>query len=136
LDTARTIYCFTYTSFWVHAASVAMLLGCGRVAPQPDGLVNQSRYEVAVGDTVKIYYTTNSCCLYCSNKHKLATLDFVGEHVVTPYPEGCAGCNATSALVFVAKQAGTDTVKGKVRAVSEGCADLGAESEEYVVTVK
>jgi hypothetical protein len=27
-------------------------------------------------------------------------------------------------------------VKGKVRAVSEGCADLGAESEEYVVTVK
>ena len=56
--------------------------------------------------------------------------------MVTPYPEGYAGCNATSALVFVAKQAGTDTVRGKVRAVSEGCSDLGAEAEEYVVTVK
>ena len=120
----------------VLAASVAMLLGCGRVTPQPDELVNQSKYEVAVGDTVKIYYTTNSCCVYCSNKQELATLDFVGENVVTPYPEGCAGCNATSALVFVAKQAGTDTVRGKVRAVSEGCADLGAEAEENVVTVK
>ena len=118
------------------AAVVAMLWGCSPVAPQPDGLVNQSKYVVVVGDTVKIYYTTNSCCLYCSNKHELATLDFVGENVVTPYPEGCAGCNATSAMVFVAKQAGTDTVRGKVRAVSEGCADLGAEAEEYVVTVK
>ena len=115
---------------------MAMLLGCSRMAPQLDGLVNQSKYEVAVGDTVKIYYTTNSCCVYCSNKQELATLDFVGENVVTPYPEGCAGCNATSALVFVAKQTGTDTVRGKVRAVSEGCADLGAETEEYVVTVK
>jgi hypothetical protein len=120
----------------VLAASVAMLLCCGRVTPQPDELVNQSKYEVAVGDTVKIYYTTNSCCVYCSNKQELATLDFVGENVVTPYPEGYAGCNATSALVFVAKQAGTDTVRGKVRAVSEGCSDLGAEAEEYVVTVK
>ena len=120
----------------VVAASEAMLLGCGRVAPQPDEWVNQSKYEVAVGDSVKIYYTTNSCCVYCSNKHELATLDFVGENVVTPYPEGCVGCNATSTLVFVARQAGTDTVKGKVRAVSEGCADLGAEAEEYVVTVK
>ena len=118
------------------AASVAMLLGCGRVAPQPDELVNQSKYEVAVGDTVKIYYTTNSCCVYCSNKHELAKLDFVGENVVKPYPEGCAGCNATSALVFVAKQAGTDTLRGKVRAVSEGCGDLGAEAEEYEVAVK
>jgi len=120
----------------VLVANVVMLLGCGRAAPKPEAWANKNRYDLTVGDTLRIYYTTNSCCQYCSNRNALSVLDFVGENMVSPYPEGCAGCNATSAMVFVAKQAGTDTVRGKVRAMSEGCADLGAEAEEYVVIVR
>lgn len=76
---------------------------------------NKSAYSINIGDTIEIYHTTNSCCKYCQpNADKLRHLDFIGSKIVIPSKKGCDGCNWTSALMFVAKSQGVDTIKDAI----------------------
>lgn len=92
---------------------------------------------VKVGEKVSIYYTTNSCCRYCApNKENLNHLEYAGEEVIIPYPNGCDGCNETVALIFKAKSKGTDTIVGRVLQQSMDCSDTLSKFESFVIHVK
>ena len=98
---------------------------------------NKDVQSVDIGDTVEIYYTTNSCCAYCSpNQGTLEHLEFIGEETVIPYPDDCDGCNRTQALLFVAKSSGSDTILGKIHSHSMDCSDTLIEFESFIVNIR
>jgi hypothetical protein len=100
---------------------------------------NQETYNVSVGDTVQIYFETNSCCYICvANQDKYAHLLYIGEKMVKNDndKEGlCAGCNSTLAQLFVAKSAGTDTVQIGIYLPANPCVEGSGELDSFIVNV-
>ena len=98
---------------------------------------NKSVYSVNIGDTIEIYHSTNSCCKYCQpNADKLQHLDFIGSKIVIPSKKGCDGCNWTSALMFVAKSQGVDTIKDAIIPPMSTCNDTIKGLTDYIVRIK
>ena len=60
---------------------------------------NKKIYKVKVGESFRIYYSTNSCCHYCiPNKVRLKTVEILKTIQVDP-GEGCMGCSYVGAFV-------------------------------------
>ncbi len=98
---------------------------------------NKSYYSVNIGDTINIYYTTNSCCKYCQpNTKKLQHLEYFESKIVIPSKKDCEGCNYTSALMFVAKSVGVDTIKDVIISPFSNCNDTLKELKKYIVRIK
>lgn len=98
---------------------------------------NKKVYNVHVGDTIEIYYSTNSCCKYClGNEDKLLNLEFIGRKIVVPEEKGCDGCNHTAALSFVAIKKGTETIRGGIIPPVENCSDSIPNLEKFIVNIK
>ena len=98
---------------------------------------NKKVYNVQVGDTIEIYYSTNSCCKYClGNETKLLKLEYIGRKIVVPEKKGCEGCNHTAALRFVAVTKGTETIRGGIIHPLENCSDSIPDLEKFVVNIK
>jgi hypothetical protein len=98
---------------------------------------NKSVYNIKVGDTLMIYYSTNSCCSYCApNKNNLNHLKLIEERLLVPEPEDCMGCNHTSALVFVAKNIGTDTIFEKIEGPTTPCSDTLSDFNTHIVNIR
>jgi hypothetical protein len=98
---------------------------------------NKSYYLVNIGDTIEIYHSTNSCCKYCQpNADKLQHLEYIGSKVVIPSKKDCEGCNYTSALLFVAKSVGFDTIKDAIIPPVSDCNETIEGLTKYIVQVK
>lgn len=98
---------------------------------------NKTRYEVSVGETFEIYYSTNSCCHHCfSNEKNLKHIRLVDNKMVDPDPEDCDGCNYTAALVFVAESTGFDTVKSYITGATTECDSISLGSVGYIIEIK
>lgn len=103
-------------------------------APTPPEIpTNKPLYKVGVGDTVPIYYTTNSCCYACFTTPSI--MEYAGAENVVPYPEDCAGCNSTDVRYFIAKTPGTDTIWLNILPASEPCTDTLSKQQAFVVVV-
>lgn len=99
--------------------------------------LNQLRYNLTIGDTLRIYYSTNSCCDYCiTNSESICNLKYEGKEVISYYPENCEGCDRQMAVLFVAKTTGTDTIRGKRIAASQDCSDSVPSPDFYIVEIK
>jgi hypothetical protein len=99
--------------------------------------VNQPEYTLKKGETLDIYFSTNSCCEYCVlNRGELEAVTYENEITVEPYPDDCAGCSFTGAFVFKAIAPGTDTILLNVREASADCFELDGEPEMYIVHVQ
>jgi hypothetical protein len=98
---------------------------------------NKPNYSINIGDTIKIYHTTNSSCKYCqANFDQLQHLEFTGSKIVIPSKKDCDGCNYTSALMFVAKSAGIDTIKDAIIPPISECNETIANLNKYIVRIK
>ena len=98
---------------------------------------NKDKYEVNVGETVEIYYSTNSCCYYClSNIQELNHVDLLETKTIDTDPEDCAGCNYTYAFVFKAESVGIDTVELKSLTASMDCDSNNVMPEKYIIEIK
>ncbi len=98
---------------------------------------NKQRYSATIGDTIEIYYSTNSCCKYCQpNAASFKHLEYIGQKIVIPEPNDCEGCNHTTALLFVAKSKGIDTIRGGIIAPLENCNDSTENLDKFVVEVR
>ncbi|ABG58676.1 hypothetical protein CHU_1405 [Cytophaga hutchinsonii ATCC 33406] len=98
---------------------------------------NNSTYIIAPGETVDIYYSTNSCCFYCLiNEDQLKHIRLVDQKTLDPGPDQCEGCNATFAFTFKAGSIGTDTVKLKHLNALDTCTYPGGVTENYIITVR
>lgn len=119
-------------------AICALISSCNTaLTKDADDYKNEAVQNVKIGETVKIYYTTNSCCDYCSPFiESMKHLEFVGEEIVIPSPSNCDGCSSTKALLFEAKSIGTDTIVGRVFARSEDCSDTLGDFKSYIVHVQ
>ena len=90
-----------------------------------------------VGDTVEIYYTTNSCCQYCQpNADKLKHLKYLGSKTIVEAKKECAGCSQISELMFVATSEGTDTIKDATIGPLDNCNDTIKGLTEYIIEIK
>ncbi len=97
---------------------------------------NKSTYLLNVGDTIEIYHSTNSSCEYCQpNAYKLQHLEFIGSKIIVPEKKGCEGCNWTSALMFVAKSSGVDTIKDALIIPLSPCNDTMKGLSKYIVRI-
>lgn len=98
---------------------------------------NKKVYSIHIGDTLEIYYSTNSCCKYCSpNAKKLNHLRFIGTKNVVHSKKGCEGCNWTKALVFVAQSTGIDTLKDAIVPPMTKCNDSLKELSNYIIHIR
>lgn len=118
---------------------------CGHVGTKDVELVeeeveivysNKSRYTLHVGDTLEIYNTINTCCLHCTpNRDRLKHLEYLKSKTVIPNKPGCDGCNVTSAMVFVAKSEGSDTILQANIHPTQECIDTLGEFTEMIVHI-
>ncbi|MCC6722442.1 MAG: hypothetical protein IT243_09595 [Bacteroidia bacterium] len=116
---------------------IVCLLMYGCTKPKEKSYNNKPVYELKIGETLEIYYTTNSCCYYCfAKEQKLEHIEFVEDKTVDKGPKDCDGCDYTSAFVFKAKTVGTDTVRIKNSVASEQCETSDNPTQKYVVIVK
>lgn len=126
----------TLILFGIFAILLSAFYSCSEVK-NPDDYKNNEVYKVEVNDTIRIYYTTNSCCTYCSpNKDDLNHLEYLGEEIIIPYPDDCDGCSRTKALLFRAESTGSDTIFGCVHAQSMDCSDTLNNMESFIVNIK
>lgn len=71
--------------------------------------LNKKNYSIKVGEKVKIYYSTNSCCPFCSPRiNKLVASKFLGSK--TEITRDCIGCNFLYSLNFKGIRKGIDTI--------------------------
>ena len=97
---------------------------------------NQDSYQLKVGETVDIYYSTNSCCYYCVvNESELKHLKLIDEKVVKSGPRNTDGGNSTSAFVFQAISSGEEVVKLKKVEAAEDCQEYAGQIEAYQVNI-
>ena len=105
--------------------------------PKIESFKNKSNYKVEIGDTIKIYHSTNSCCQYClPNADKLNHLKYTGIKSVSPEKKGCMGRDNTSASIFIAKSIGIDTIRDAIIAPMEKCDDRIKGLSNYIVKIK
>ena len=98
---------------------------------------NQPHYEIEVGDEIKLFHSTNSCCHFCINENDLNHVLLVADKLIDGGPNGCDGCNHTRAFVLSAISSGTDSVLLTLQTAPRSCADsVFVRNEWYVVKVK
>ncbi len=103
----------------------------------PNYYKNKPKYFINIGDTIEIYHSTNSCCKYCQpNADELQHLELIGSKIVIPSIKDCDGCNYTSALMFVAKSSGIDTIKDVIIPPLSECNESLANLNKYTVRIK
>lgn len=111
--------------------SCSFIIGCGLISYE-----NQTHYELAIDETVEIYYSTNSCCYYCfAEEQNLRHIEYIEKKTLDSGPTDCDGCNSTSAYIFKAISAGIDTIRLKHTVASVSCEDADVAPEEYIVKV-
>ena len=129
------MHLFSYSRYLLIALCTTFLLACESSTKKE--YVNKAEQTVKVGEKVRIYYTTNSCCNYCApGKNDLKYLEFIEEETVVPYPDDCDGCSRTKALVFEAKSKGTDTFRGRILDRGTDCSDSLTDWESFIIHVK
>ncbi|MCB9252912.1 MAG: hypothetical protein H6605_10625 [Flavobacteriales bacterium] len=97
---------------------------------------NQSRYKIKIGEELKLYYITNSCCFYCiSDSSSIKSLNYKDDVIVDDGPDDCDGCDRTSAFVFLAKQIGVDTIILKSATAGDDCETQSLDRNIYFVQV-
>ena len=99
---------------------------------------NKEIYHLSVGETVEIYYSTNSCCHYCLvNENRLKNLKLIDEKTVDAAPTNCDGCSHTAAFVFETISLGVDTVYLKQMVGGDDCDSSSTENaERYIVYIE
>jgi hypothetical protein len=112
----------------IYILTVVLLYSCSNYE-------NKSVYELSVGETVKIYTSTNSCCHYCFlNKDALNHSAFI--ETVREEDSDCAGCHYTNAYLLQGKSVGIDTVRLQLAVGSDDCDSASNDVEQYVIKVK
>lgn len=112
-----------------------MLISCNNGTEK--AYTNKSHYSIAIGDTLEIYYTTNSCCQYCQpNAEKLRHLKYVGSKIILAERKDCIGCSQTSARMFLAKSKGIDSIKDATIGPLDNCSDTIKDLKNYIIEVK
>jgi hypothetical protein len=100
---------------------------------------NKVIYEVTVGDSVDIYYSTNSCCKYCVLSPEKQTKTKLVQNKILDYGEkNCEGCNYIAAYTFRAIAKGVDTVMLQNLGATDDCSIIydSSKIEKYVIVVK
>lgn len=99
--------------------------------------INKPHYTIEIGDTLQIYYSTNSCCQYCQpNASQLKHLRYAGSKIIEAAPKDCSGCSQTSALLFIAKSKGIDTIKDAIIPPLAPCNDTLKDLVNYIINIK
>ena len=97
---------------------------------------NKEFYEIQIGESVEIYYATNSCCYFCcANRSDLTHVSFLEEKTVDSGPSDCDGCAFTGAFVFVGQTEGIDTVKLISRTANQDCDSITEPTENFIIKV-
>jgi predicted secreted protein len=97
---------------------------------------NKEIFNVKIGESFKIYYSTNSCCYYWwINEKKIKSVKLSGRTMEKETPKGCTGCSSKSAFLFKAMAIGTDTIKLSMLTATDSCNEESVDYEAYVVNV-
>lgn len=96
---------------------------------------NQSQYALEVGDTLRIYYSTNSCCKFCiPTLDNLPHLKYLDHRCIIPSKRFCEGCNSTMEVSFKAISVGHTELKQGIISPASNCSN-SAELETVKIEI-
>lgn len=101
--------------------------------------LNKKTYLIKKGEEFKIYYTNNSCCLFCPPRLKdLNKIKFIKDKVELNSDEECCGCSSLSSLTFIGIEKGIDTIFTTKISPLKKCDSINDENnfEKYIIIVK
>ena len=111
---------------------------CKMKAPEQDFSIKEV-YNVQIGDTVSIYYTTNSSCcpLQFPNRDSLNNFKFIKTTVVKDSrKEHCVGCSKTYSMKFIAIRQGVDTLFSQSIHPLQQSTDTVLKRNQYILNAK
>lgn len=98
---------------------------------------NKDSYEITIGETVEIYYTTNACCYFClSNENEIKHLKLLDRKVISGGLDNCSGCDYFGFFVFKAESVGIDTIELKQLEATDNCDRSNIKPERYIVNIR
>lgn len=104
---------------------------------QVDILVNLDYYEMKVGDTLPIYYRTNTCCQFCIPKMKeIPQLKYLGNKLIYDCPFGKEGANVTASQNFLAVSKGIVTLEYGIVTPNDICDSLDKPLNKIIIHIK
>lgn len=104
---------------------------------QVDILVNLDYYEMKVGDTLPIYYRTNTCCPFCIPKMKeIPQLKYLGNKLIYDCPFGTEGANITASQNFLAVSKGIVTLEYGIVTPNDVCDSLDKPLNKIIIHIK
>lgn len=84
--------------------------------------LNKKNYSIRIGEKVKIYYSTNSCCPFCFPRlDQLTSVRYIGNKMEINPCEECDGNNVLSSINFMGMKKGVDTIFTKIITPHENC---------------
>jgi len=84
--------------------------------------LNKKNYSIRIGEKVKIYYSTNSCCPFCAPRlNQLTSIRYIGHKMEINPCEKCEGNNVLSSINFVGLKKGIDTVFAQTISPHDTC---------------
>ena len=99
---------------------------------------NKRTYIIRKGEKIKIYYTNNSCCLFCSPRlDKLKHSKFINKKAETT-SDNCEGCTDLYSLNFICLNQGIDTVFMTTLTPHKNCETYSEfkQKEKHIIIVK
>lgn len=100
--------------------------------------LNKKKYIIKKGEKLKIYYTENSCCPFCSPRlRELKSVKFLF-HKSETFSNDCEGCTDLYSLNFKGISKGVDTVYMTTLTPREDCETYKEfkENEKYIIIVE
>lgn len=110
-----------------------LLIGCSN----SENYYNKEHYIISVGETVHIYYSTNSCCYPClANQFELKHISLIDTKTVSRESRDCAGCDYVGELVFKSTSIGIDTIELKILPMNVRCDSNEFIADKFIVETK
>lgn len=100
--------------------------------------LNKKKYIIQKGEQVKIYFTFNSCCQFCSPRlEKLKNSKFLFNKQET-FSNGCLGCTDLYSLNFKGISKGIDTIYTNTIFPNDKCDTIKnlKNFDKYLIIVK
>ncbi len=84
--------------------------------------LNKKNYSIRIGEKVKIYYSTNSCCPFCAPRlNQLTSIRYIGHKMEINPCEECDGSNVLSSINFKGVKKGIDTIFTQIITPHQKC---------------
>lgn len=101
--------------------------------------LNKKVYSINIGEKVKIYHTSNSCCPSCfPGRYEYKSIQYIGSKLEYAPSYHCEGCTVLGSYNFIGKEVGRDTIYFRSISPRENCDSINdlKDFNKFIIIVK